>query len=125
MKKIINTQTTDDPNVFGEIIREFAFKKEYGCYSCFDLLDEFKPIPEGYDIQGRLQMAMGIHQTQDEKDLCYSADELRQRASYFSNGKIHIGWYWDGDGTLAIIEGIRCAVNTDCKKAHDWHWHDC
>jgi len=125
MQKIIDTQTTDDPNTFGEIIREFAFKEEYGCYSCFDLLDEFKPVQEGYDIQGRLQIAMGIHKTQDDDDACYSQDELRKAASYFSNGKIHIGWYWDGDGTLAIIEGNRCAVNTDCKKAHEWRWHDC
>ena len=125
MQKIIDTQTADDPNVFGEIIREFSFKEAYGCYSCFDLLDEFTQVPEGYDIQGRLQMAMGIHKTQDVDNLCYSPDELRNSASYFSNGTIHIGWYWDVDGTLAIIEGTRCAVNTDFKKAYGWQWYDC
>lgn len=123
MQKIIDTQKIDDPNLFGEIIREYAFTEEYGCYSCFDLIGEFKPVQDGFDIQGRLQMALGIHKTQDEQGL--DNDELREKAHYFSNGKIHIGWYWDGDGTLAIIEGNRCAVNNDCKKDYGWEWHDC
>ena len=137
MKKIIDTQLTQDPNVFGEIIREFVFKDSYGCHSCFELLDEFKPVTEGFDVEGRLLMALGLHPLQEKeaaelethpkwKDFVhYNFSSTREKASLYSNGDIHIGWYWDGDGTLAIIEGKKAAVNNDCKKSDRWEWVDC
>ena len=119
MIKTINTQAITDANLFGEIFREYAFKDEGGCYSCFDLIDEFKPVTPGYDIEGRLQMALGIHVIQDREDYPH---DLRDRAQLYTNETIHIGWYWDGDGCLAVIEGDRVAVNPDCKKDYTWEW---
>ena len=40
----------------------------------------------------------------------------------FSDGKIHLGWYWEGDGTLIFIEGDKMAINTDCKCDYYWDW---
>ena len=137
MKKTIDTQLTQDPNVFGEIIREFAFKDSYGCYSCFELLEEFNPVTGGIDAEGRLLMALGLHPLQEKEVAnretnrkyknCVHHDfsSARERTCLYSNGDIHIGWYWDGDGTLAIIEGKKAAVNNDCKKSDRWEWVHC
>jgi hypothetical protein len=123
VKKIIDTQETDDPNVFGEILREYAFKEAYGCYTCFELIDEFKKVDKGYDIAGRLFMVMGIHQLQDANK--YACEYFRGISQIYSNGAIHVGWYWDGDGTLAFIEGNKSAINYDCKKDYTWEWREC
>lgn len=134
MKKVIDTQTTDDPNLFGEILREYAFEKEFGCYTCFDLLEEFKPVNPNTELAGKLFQVLSIdllsQETAEEResDEAYKdsvRDEfinLRKRSQLFSNGNIHLAWYWDGDGTLAFIEEGRAAINTDCKKDHCWKW---
>ena len=122
MLKKIDTQKTDDPNVFGEILREFIFVEPVGCYSCFELTKTFKPIPEGYDLRSQLEQVLGIHVLQEVEDGEYQ--EYRDAAHFYTNGWISVGWYWDGDGCLAIIEGKRAAVNNDCKKNYTWEFVD-
>jgi hypothetical protein len=134
MQKIIDTQQTDDPNTFGEVLRELCFAKEYGCYSCFDLVEGFRKVEDGSNIQSKLWMALECHplQQQDAEDredeqsykdwVTYLFEDTRDRAKLFTNGSVHIGWHWDGDGTLVFIEGDKCAVNTDCKKSNRWEW---
>lgn len=119
MIKIIDTQRTKNPDEFGETIREFAFKEEFGCYSCFDLIDEFSQLDaESFDAN-ILRKIMGIHQENDPDGYM---EEYKKNAKYYSNGIITIGWYWDGDGTLAIREGEKMAVNHDCKTNYTWEW---
>lgn len=119
MKIVLDTQIIDDANLFGETLREYIFKERFGCYSCFDLIDEFALV-EDVKVIEKLQLVLGIHKSLDVEE--YDFSDLRELTCYYSNGSIHVGWYWDGDGTLAIIEGSRCVVNEDCKKDYTWEW---
>lgn len=105
MLKTINTQTTDDPNEFGEILREYCFNERYGCYSCFDLIEGFKEFDGIY-----LKELLDVYEDESITVYCYKYGELE------------IAWYWDGDGTLLIKEGNRIAINSDCKKNYTWEW---
>lgn len=113
MKKIIDTQTTDDPNIFGEALREYCFKEEYGCYSCFDLIDGFKKVKSITKYQYIFDLLLSEY-----------SDIFNYTPLIYKYKNIIIAWYWDGDGTLFIQEGERKAINTDCKKSYTWEWID-
>ena len=120
MKKIIDTQTTDDPDIFGETIREYCFDTkddELGCYSCFKLRDGFVEVAKNTTLWNQMINALAIEGCLNEID-----EDERDKASIYANGDIAVGWYWDGDGTLVIIEGCRMAINGDCKKTYGWEW---
>lgn len=115
-----------DPNKIGEILREAIFVKknasDYGCYSTFDLLPEFKEVTliNNSDLFEKLTKVLA-----NDCDL-YECDEDEFHQDYtihmFSNGNVHVAWYWDSDGTLLLIsEELKMAVlNDDCKKDYTW-----
>lgn len=119
MIKILDTQTTNDANIFGEILRHYCFTEHYGCYSCFEVIQDFKHLTDKCIVE-TLQKALEIHETND--DDWYNYNKERKALKCFSNGTIHLAWYWNGDGALAIIENNKCAVNFDCKKDYTWEW---
>jgi len=116
MKIIRDTLTTDDPNEFGELLREYCFtpKHKTGCYSTFDLLPEFikKQPPDRI-----LYILLGANYKTN--DYLQGMEEL---IHYYTNGAIEVAWYWDGDGTLYFREADKEAINTDCKKDYEWQW---
>ena len=104
-----DTQNMMNPNEFGEAIRDYAFKPDrfggnYGCYSTFDLRDDFirKPCPPEV-----VKLLCGV----DENN-CF----------YYVNEHVSIAWFWDGDGSLYVQEGSKKAINHDCKKNDEWRW---
>ena len=98
----VDTQKMVNANEFGEILRRFCFKEEYGCYSCFDLIDGFLQIPVPEELKKYLW--------EDCKNVCYV------------RGEIFVAWGWEGDGCLVIKEGNKIARNSDCKKDYLWEW---
>lgn len=117
-----DTQELDNPNEFGELLREHCFEdtpcptitgfhKPYGCYSTFDLKDGFEKLSGDNKIYKRLEKLSGILN-----------GDGRAYFHAYSNGQIHLGWWWDGDGTLIIQEGNKIAINNDCKSSYGWAW---
>ena len=117
MKFIKDTQKMHDANEFGEALREYCFVPEgkRGCYETFDLREEFKPIKKTCGVAKTLLKHLGL------TNECTCNGEHFNPGLY-SNGTIHIGWYWDGDGILCIIEGNKIIVNSDCKTDYCWEW---
>lgn len=98
----------------GEALRDTVFTEHTGCYSCFDVTDDFikqssKDIP--------LLVAVLLAG-------CFAKDELERMTYYYSPAKdLHVYWYWDGDGTLVFkLPDDRIIYNSDCK--HDDEWSD-
>lgn len=132
----IDTHSISNANVFGELLRQFAFKEETGCYSCFDLEDGFVKVSP--DSESGVAILTALELTSDDltENLTYATTPREQAeisarfyedldkavANLWSNGTVHLGWVWDGDGTLVVIEGGRAAINTDCKKDYTWEW---
>lgn len=128
----IDTQKLDDPNAFGEALRKYAFKEEYGCYSCFDLQDSFVEIKPPFlktnykdqlDIE-KLYNWYADHLVFDGDPVtCNYEEDLEIMKVYVdTNFNISLGWFWDGDGHLIIREGNIAAENFDCKKDYTWRW---
>ena len=122
MKKVIDTQTTNDPEVFGETLREYVFVQDkyggdFGCYSTFDVRPEFqlKECPPRI-----AELLMGA--SSDWHPFHEWEKDRKKRCVYRTNGEIVVAWYWDGDGTLYFKEGDREAINNDCKKGYGWEW---
>jgi len=119
MKIIKDTQLMNDPNEFGEALRDYCFVPDgvgwgnYGCYSTFELRPEFKKLLNNSGIRQRLSKLSG-----------WSGSDGRVNFYCYSNGNIHLGWWWDGDGTLIIQEGNKITINNDCKCDYTWEWVD-
>ncbi len=119
-----DTQKMEDANEFGEALRKYCFISDkyggtYGCYSTFELRPEFKKIEMNSNIGKDLLLYLGLN----EDGSCGEGDWKQTfHPSLFSNGEIHLGWYWDGDGTLVIHEGNKIVYNSDCKKDYVWKW---
>ena len=123
MKIVTETSSIVDVNTFGETLRKYFFlpHKEYGvyglgCYSTFDLTENFKALDHTTDEFISMATAYfpeamtdwdkdGIHIYQDK-----------------DNHLIFVMWRWDGDGTLIVSDGDRVAINSDCKKCHGWQF---
>lgn len=110
-----------NPNIFGEAIREAVFVGTgFGCYMSFDLLPEFKEI-EDDDLSEKLLLLLAG----DDPDAETPAEMITDYApNLFSNGQVHIAWYWESDGTLLVVsEELKiAAINTDCKKDYGWEF---
>lgn len=130
-------QKVRDPNLAGELLRHLTFvpdpngsihgyRGDYGCVGTFDLTPDFEPLkprtPIACGASIALARAILNGDTPDDPidpngwaDRPTSWDTLQLH----SNGTIHVGWYWDDDGTLAYIVGKILLVNDNCKK-DDW-----
>lgn len=127
--KVIDTTNTKDADQFGEILREYAFKERFGCYTTFEVEDEFIEVSKSTELGIKLLELLGFNndsynsaiKRKDERteDMCIN---IRDNSHMFSNGQIHLAWHWDGDGHLVFIEGERIAENRDCKKDYNWKW---
>lgn len=122
----------DHPDALGEILRAWAFpeKGHYGCYSTFEYRDGF--VETGVTAR-EFEFIWGRPFRPDDTDpnsWGYCDVEEIQNARWFkhSNG-IEMGWFWDGDGTLAFYvpeledeyhNGV--VRNSDCKKDYDWQF---
>lgn len=124
MKIIKDTLLMNDASEFGEVLREYCFVPckinggDFGCYSTFDLKPEFRKIKKNCRLGQILLKHLGLNEdgSSGEKEF------LEMMNPYlYSNGIVHLGWYWDGDGVLVIRENHKIAYNGDCKHT-DWKW---
>lgn len=131
----INTDKIQDPNEFGELLRDFCFDdtpvqtltgyhKPLGCYSTFDLKPEFvkiKKVNEEY-VDELLSKWYG---SPEEGIRQFDEDNYKQlidNLHYSYKNNIWITWFWDGDGDLIIECDGRCVENSDCKCDYTWSW---
>lgn len=117
---------TTKPEIFGEALREYAFVGEgLGCYSTFELKPEFKEVDKTSQCGINMILLLDTFEhSEDTYIATIKADnpEFYDNCKLFSNDKINIGWYWEGDGTLLVMYGDKAAINTDCKKISTWSW---
>lgn len=117
----IDTQNIEDANQFGEALRNYCFIPDtyggtYGCYSTFELRPEFEKVKKSSRLGIELLSLFSNNYCEDY------ISEVKKRSQFYSNGIIHLMWFWDGDGTLLIIEGNKKAINYDCKTDYEWEW---
>ena len=112
--KLDPTAFQQDACSFGEMYRNAVFQEEYGCYSCFDLQEDFKKVAKTSEIYQWALRALDLDpRDPDDTDNIYYMQ-------VWTDGTFDVAWYWDGDGVLAIrTQGIT-AVNRDCKKDYTW-----
>lgn len=131
IKEMMFNRSKKDPNILGELLRGECFVpdqygNDYGCYSTFDLTEDFKPVLPDTD-KGRAILDVLI---KADSYLYYEKGDYSTYLqdvpgiTFFSNGAIDIAWYWDGDGTLLFIshELQKAVVNSDCKKDYCWRF---
>lgn len=123
-----------DPNRFGEALRNYCFVgncKQTGCYSTFDVIPQLKEVKAGKiykeakkELFPEFKNTIKVyHWKLIEKD-CWIAygdpDDKPQRMRVCEPLEIVCAWYWDGDGTLYFRFNNRTVINTDCKKNYTW-----
>lgn len=112
-----DTQTMEDPNEFGEALREYCFVpdkygNDFGCYSTFEARPEFKPCSE---TEKETLLSILI-------EWSWFEPHDSERPTCLTDGNIYMVWFWDGDGILLFKEGDRVVINDDCKKMYGWKW---
>lgn len=102
-----DTTKIQDPNKFGELLREYFFTKEgIGCYSNFEVepfMFQGEPPASIKEFFGDCENAIHFYISRD-------------------NQSLWLAWTWDGDGTLIVSDGERIAENHDCKKGYGWRF---
>ena len=124
-------------NYYGEKYREKSFIPDkygnnIGCYNTFEINKDFKKVKQGTKKFERMINILyfnndkGFLNNTNKEDIINDFEEIKsieQYNSVFYNKKIDLlmGYYWDGDGTLAFIDKKkRIFINTDCKKDYIW-----
>lgn len=124
MKKITFDSTKiQDPNIFGEFLREQFFTKKsdkwgrrLGCYDNFDLEPFFiipQPTVRKHLIKTHQDFGLLPINEEDERS-------IQQVFVHKDNDKVFVIWFADGDITLIVSDGERTAANDDCKKSYGW-----
>ena len=121
MLKTIDTQQEEDPNIVGEIFREYTFVGEgLGCYSNFDVKDSFMEQDHAFlDMEVHRRIGGLILDESEEALIEYL---VRVTIYQDSDTGLIVAWHWDGDGTLYFREGDVEVINTDCKNAYTWEF---
>jgi len=108
------------PNDIGEYLREKSFKEERGCYSCFDVEETFTKIEEESAVMRLVYLIYDLspYEIIEQEDI--------DRCHFYTDGKVNMGWYWEGDGVLMFeeIETGKIVVNYDCKKEYRWQFYE-
>ena len=115
--KILELSSIKNPDIIGELFREWAFVEPFGCYSCFDLIEGFEE-----DLSDKKYRAIEV--LQDGSECEVYCQEVIERASVYYNKEYNVvvAWHWNGDGTLYFKHGETEIVNTDCKKDYTWEF---
>lgn len=116
-----NISNTQNPNIFGEFLRELFFTKKLyksgdkmlGCYDNFELEKDF--IVATKEAKNDINKILNI---------IFCEEDLPNFTIYIhkDNPKIFVAWFWDGDGSLFISDGGQVAYNGDCKKDYTWEF---
>lgn len=130
----IDLLTEQNPNKFGEALRNYCFVgncMEKGCYSTFSLISILKQVTSG-KIYNEAKKVIYPENTLHvyyfklaEKDCWltyYDPDNKPQRVKFCEPYEILCAWEWDGDGCLYFRFNNRKVINTDCKKDYEWAW---
>ena len=120
-----DTQKMDSADEFGETLREYCFVPDIyggsvGCYSTFELRPEFTPVGKDTEL-GVVLLAYLGHDCEYDPVEDWGVN-IKEVAHLYTNGSVHVAWYWDGDGVLVFKEGDKVAYNGDCKCSYDWKW---
>lgn len=116
-----------NPNDLGEFLRKVSFKKEYGCYSCFDLEDHFKEVKDNTLKTEMFEKSFGRKldvEVSDDDEWGWSDEEVLSESvlRYSDVYDLYVTWYWDGDGILIFKFDGEIIYNNDCKCGYDWKW---
>lgn len=132
--EIIYLAKEQDPNKFGEALRDYCFKgncMNTGCYDTFEMMEFFKKVEERHPIYEKAKKY--LYEDIKPTVYYYKLEEKDCYMKYEFDGKIHndkiyepseivIGWTWDGDGCLYIRWNNKAVRNSDCKKDYTWEW---
>lgn len=130
----IDLLTEQDPNKFGEALRNYCFVgncEQTGCYSTFNVIPQLKEIKVGkiYKEAKKIiipENIMHVYQfILKEKDCWIAYDDpynKPQRMKICEPHEIICAWEWEGDGTLYFRFNNRSVINTDCKCSCGWKW---
>ena len=110
-------ESFDNPNILGELLRDWSFVEATGCYSCFDLIEGFE---EGHPKHK--EKALEIFQSGNKCQEFKEEIENRAQVHYHPKADLLIAWFWDGDGELYFKLNETELLNTDCKKEYTWEF---
>jgi hypothetical protein len=136
MKLFLDTNTIEDANVFGELLRNYCFVPDetggtVGCYSTFKLHSAFKPftgICAEFFVEQFLKSEYFWGKWYKAENLCKEDYKMQLDMfesflkNLYTDGNIIVTWHWDGDGLLLIGEDNRMVFNSDCKCNYTWEW---
>jgi hypothetical protein len=126
--KTVDLLETEDPNEFGEALRNYCFVgncEQTGCYSTFDLIPQLKEVKFGKIYEEARKMLLS---EDDDEEIRVFYWEVKGKDCYIEKYKICepfelvCAWFWDGDGFLYFRYKNRAVINTDCKKDYYWEW---
>lgn len=130
----VDLLTEQDPNQFGEALREYCFVgncEQTGCYSTFKLIPQLKKFTKGKIYQEAKEVIhpentlFVYHLKIEEKDCWIHYDDPEGKPNKMKMCEpieVVCAWEWDGDGTLYFRFNNRKVINTDCKKDYVWEW---
>ena len=131
LSDFISKAVRNNPDIFGEALRQGCFdgsKGECPAAGPYNLVEGFEPVDPRSDLGQKLLETLADEERMEDNDPFdveeFLADYPGTQA--YSNGLIHIAWYWDGDGTLLFVvpsENIA-VINSDCKKDYGWRFVD-
>lgn len=130
LRDIFAKAIVKDPNLLGEALRKTFIDDDGGrgpSAGPYKLAPEFKAVELASVLGDRIVDVLVENSYCDEYDLSDAKEEFLTdypNTQVFTNGDVHIAWYWDGDGTLLfVVPGDKIAVmNEDCKKDYGWQF---
>jgi hypothetical protein len=130
----IDLLTEQDPNKFGEALRNYCFIgncEQTGCYSTFDLIPQLKKVKSGkiYEEAKKVihpENYLHVYYWKIIEKNCWIAygdpEGKPQRMKFCEPHELVCAWEWEGDGTLYFRFNNKKVINTDCKKDYVWKW---
>ena len=117
-------------NELGEMLREKIFNSKDGCYSKFDVDNNFEKVT--LNDLNKLNLCMTkeklndlfFYRNQDDwsdTEMENFILENKERLQIFYNkiSKCFVAWLWLNDGCLLVGEKDNFVINYDCKKNYN------